>query len=336
MNIVFVHFRAKPPKHLILNIKRTIKLFPEHKVYLITDFNSPKFEIKGLIRYEYKKNKDWDSLEKKLSHDKNFRNNFWFLSLVRFLALSDFMQTVNEEILHIESDVIIAPDFPFKMLSDLNAKFIFPIINFEQAIASCLYLKDSDAARFLSDITMSEVEKNPKTTDMFILRILTRINVDSFKVLPSGPLKKSDLPGNDLAFFKDNLDSIIYFAGVFDGVDIGMYLFGQDPRNGRGLSTIRKPTPGHYLNVSDHRISIIGEREFPYIYDVNSSQMIPIYSLHIHCKSRKLFDLKSSRDVIRRSVEKSHEESRTIFYFSVFITSLKTAMLRRIKSKLSL
>ena len=60
MNIVFVHFRAKPPRHLILNIKRTIKLFPEHRVYLITDFNSPKFKIKGLICYEYKKNKDWE------------------------------------------------------------------------------------------------------------------------------------------------------------------------------------------------------------------------------------------------------------------------------------
>jgi hypothetical protein len=336
MNIVFVHFRTKPPKHLILNIKRTIKLFPQHKVYLVTDFDSPKFKIKGLLRYDYKKNKDWDLLERQLVHDKDFRNNFWFLSLVRFLALSDFMLTVNEEILHIESDVIIAPDFPFKKLSELNASFLFPIINYEQAIASCLYLKDSNAARFLSDITMSEVEKNPKTTDMLILRMITRIKVDSFKVLSSSPLKLSDLPNIDLAFYKDNLGSISYFDGVFDGVDIGMYLFGQDPRNGRGFSTIRKPTPGHYLNVSDHRISIIGKREFPYIFDFNSSQMIPIYSLHIHCKNWKLFDLNRSRDVIRRSVKKSQEESRTVFYFFVFITSLKIATIRRLKSKLTL
>lgn len=336
MNIVFVHFRAEPPRHLILNIKRTIKLFPEHRVYLITDFNSPKFKIKGLICYEYKKNKDWDTLEKQLIHDKKFRNNFWFLSLVRFLALSDFMRTMNGEVLHIESDVIIAPDFPFKKLSELNTRYMFPIVNFKQAIASCLYLKDSNSARFLRDITMSEAEKNPKTTDMLILRIITKINADSFKVLPSGPLKKSDLPNNDLAFFKDSLDSTSYFAGVFDGVDIGMYLFGQDPRNGRGFSSVRKPTPGNYLNVSEHRVSIIGEREFPYIYDFNSSQMIPIYSLHIHCKNWKLFDLNKSRNVIRRSVKKSQEEPGTIFYFSVFITSLKVAMLRRIKSKLSL
>ena len=37
MNIVFAHFNTPIPKHLKLNLARTYKLFPNHKIYLITN-----------------------------------------------------------------------------------------------------------------------------------------------------------------------------------------------------------------------------------------------------------------------------------------------------------
>jgi hypothetical protein len=42
MSIVFAHFYTPLPKHLILNIKRTIKMFPEQQIFLVTDLDPKK------------------------------------------------------------------------------------------------------------------------------------------------------------------------------------------------------------------------------------------------------------------------------------------------------
>lgn len=332
MNIVFVHFLSKPPKYLTLNIQRTINLFPEHKVFLITDLDQSNFKIKGLNYHKYKKEENWTRLENFLTHDKTFRRNFWFLSVVRFLALADFMQERDAEILHIESDVIISGDFPFKLLSELDSKFAFPIVNEYQGIASCLYVKNSTSAKYLRDLTLMEAEKNSKTTDMHILRILSKINRDIFQILPSAPLYNQEIINDDKMYY-ENKKSISYFKGVFDGVDIGMFLFGQDPRNKRGFTTVRKPTPGAYLDVSKQSLTMTDKRDFPNIYDLNSQQTIPIYSLHIHCKNRNLFNLTRSRSIISRAVHDSKNQPKTEFYLSVFFNSLKASLIRRFNLK---
>ncbi len=334
MNIVFVHFSSKPSKYLILNIERAIKLFPQHKIFLITDLNHSNFKIHGLNHYTYKKGNSWTKLENLLSHDKKFRHNFWFLSLVRFLALADFMQEIKGEVLHIESDVIISSDFPFNLLSEKEFKFAFPIVNDKQAIASCLYIKDSSSANYLRDLTMLEAEKNSKTTDMHILRILSEINSGIFQLLPSSPLDRNEFINKDKVFFEKNKESISYFNGVFDGVDIGMFLFGQDPRNKRGFTTLRKPTPGAYLDVSKQTLVMNDARDFPYFYDSDLQKNFPIYALHIHCKNHKLFNTTKSKNLIRKSVTHSRSRPKTEFYFLVFLNSAKAAFVRRIKSKL--
>lgn len=332
MNIVFVHFLSKPPKYLTLNIERTIKLFPEHRVFLITDLDQSNFKIKGLNYQKYKKEENWIKLENFLTHDKTFRRNFWFLSVVRFLALASFMQEKNGAILHIESDVMISADFPFELLSDLESEFAFPIVNEYQGIASCLYIKNSNSAEYLRDLTLIEAEKNPKTTDMHILRVLSKVNRDVFQILPSAPLGKQEIVNDDEMFY-ENKKAISYFKGVFDGVDIGMFLFGQDPRNKRGFTTIRKPTPGAYLDVSKKSLTMMGNRDFPYIYDLISQQMIPIYTLHIHCKNRDLFKLTRSRSIMSKAVDNSKNQPKTEFYFLVFVNSLKVSLIRRFKLK---
>ncbi len=334
MNIVFVHFTTKPPKHLILNIERTIKLFPNHKVYLITDLPKSNFKIKILHFYKYEKSADWIILEKLLSHDKGFRNNFWFLSVLRFLAIADFMKYNDEEILHLESDVIISPDFPFEDFSNSKSNFLFPIVNDDQAIASCLYIKDSISAHYLKDLTITEAKRNSRTTDMHILRVLSKIKADMYSVLPSAPVDKLLFTFEDKDFCAKSSESISVFNGVFDGVDIGMFLFGQDPRNKRGFSTVRKPTPGAYLDCSKQKITMSAGRDFPYVYDFNNQKTLPIYSLHIHSKIHQLFKLSSSSNIIKNAVNHSQCPPKRYFYISIFINSLVASVARRVKSKL--
>ena len=78
--------------------------------------------INGLQFYEYVQSEEWKILIGLLKHSKEFRNNFWFTLHARFIELSEFSKTFDEELLHIESGVIIADDFPFKILSCINAK----------------------------------------------------------------------------------------------------------------------------------------------------------------------------------------------------------------------
>ena len=81
MKIVFAHFYTQLPEHLILNIKRTIGLFPEHEIFLVTDLELDGTIIQKLNVFKYQPDSNWRKLEKILTHDKEFRGNFWLFAI---------------------------------------------------------------------------------------------------------------------------------------------------------------------------------------------------------------------------------------------------------------
>ena len=329
MIIVFAHFYTELPEHLILNIKRTIALFPEHEIYLVTDLDLNRTTIKKLKVFKYHPDSNWFKLERSLKHDKEFRGNFWFTSIARFLALSEFAKIHNDEILHLESDVIISSDFPFKLLSDTKALFLYPIINDTLAIASCLYIRDSSAAEYLAKLVISESANNSETTDMSVLHKLTKLYGKNFDLLPTAPSQRNAMPSVNDNFLKNNEKMVAYFGGVFDGFDIGRYLFGMDPRNKRGFSTLRAFDPAVYLNVRKLNLQVESGRDFPCVLDINTNKMIPIFALHIHSKNRNLFIPTKSNKLINKAVKKSKYPPQNKFYPKIFINSIKFAIQRR-------
>jgi hypothetical protein len=331
MIIVFAHFYTQLPKHLILNIKRTIALFPEHEIFLVTDLDLDRTIIQKLKVFKYDPDLNWLKLEQILTHDKEFRGNFWFTSIARFLAISEFAKIHKSEILHLESDVIISSDFPFKLLSDTKSLFLFPIISDSQAIASCLFIRNSAAADYLAKLVISESLNDSQTTDMFVLRKLTRINGEAFKLLPAAPSQKNAMPSVNDSYLKENSNMVAYFGGIFDGFDIGRYLFGMDPRNRRGFSTLRAVDPTVYLNVRELNLLVKDNREFPYVLDVNTKELVPIFSLHIHSKKRELFIPTKIKKLIRKAVKESKYPPKSKFYLKTFFTSVRFAMRRRLK-----
>jgi hypothetical protein len=331
MIIIFAHFYTQLPKHLILNIKRTIAIFPEHEIFLVTDLDIDRTLIQKLKVFKYHPDSDWLKLERNLTHDKEFRGNFWFTSIARFLAIAAFAKIYKSEILHLESDVIISSDFPFRLLSETKSLFLFPIISDAQAIASCLFIRNSAAAEYLANLVISESLNDSQTTDMFVLRKLTRINGREFELLPAAPSQKNAMPSANDNFLKDNSNMLAHFGGIFDGFDIGRYLFGMDPRNRRGFSTLRAFDPTVYLNVRELDLRVESNREFPYVLDVNTNRMFPIYSLHIHSKKRELFIPTKIKKLISKAVKESKHPPKRIFYFRTFLASVRFAMLRRSK-----
>ena len=331
MNIVFAHFNSKIPKHLALNLQRSRNIFDKHEIFLITDKVNDKFKIEGVNTVIYKPSPGWIISEKTLNHPKNFRDNFWFTSLARFIAISEFARGNRGEVLHIESDVILSKHFPFDILSSQKELFQFPIVNNSLAISSVLYLKNSEAAEILEQTTLSEVSTNPGTTDMHILRKLSKTHSSFFRALPSLPSNSNVMNHPDTEFIKVNENLIQTYGGIFDGFDIGKYLFGEDPRNNRGFSRLRRTDLEVYLNPRKLDFSISSSHDFPEIYDNKKKMFIPIYALHIHCKHYKFFIVDHCSVRIQKYIRDSRKPSSFDFYPKVFLASIMFAVLRRIR-----
>jgi hypothetical protein len=330
MNIVYAHFNTSIPDHLHLNLQRSIELFPRHNIYLVTDSFNTDINIKGLNLFIHVPTENWRNLQDSLAHPKEFRANFWFTSLSRFIAIEDFASKNPGEILHIESDVIIAEDFPFELFSNNEYLFQFPIVSDDRAIASVLYLQNHKAAEYLCNLTLSESKRNPSTTDMEILRTLSINMSKDFYPLPSAPSQRSAIRSTEENFLKANSDALEYFKGVFDGFDLGRYLFGEDPRNKRGFSRVRWNDPEVYLKARELQFSIGSSRNFPYVYDSESNAEVPIYALHIHCKKNSFFRSKLSYKLFKNAVKNSRKAPSIKLYPLVFLHSARLALMRRI------
>jgi hypothetical protein len=330
MIIVFAHFNTTLPKHLVLNLERTIEIFPHHEIYLITDLEASSIKIKNLIVFTYKPSEIWFELENLLGHDKNFRSNFWFTSLARFIALSEFSSSINQELLHIESDVIISHDFPFDLLLKIDSWFAYPVVNDSLAIASCLFIKNPEAANFLSQLTISNARVNRLITDMHILGEISKKGSSLFTLLPTSPSQSNALPSVSDSFLNENNRSVSFFKGIFDGFDLGMYLFGNDPRNKRGFSVLRNFDKRFYLNARELDFVMKDDRDFPYIYNLSEKLYIPVFALHIHSKNLKLFKIHKHNKTIKMAIKNSKKRSRNVFYPKIFIKSIINMVKRRI------
>lgn len=334
MNLVFAHFGSAIPRHLARNLKRTSLLFPTHQIFLVTDLQLDKTSYEKVTIHKYIYNQDWWKLQSLLKHSKDFRDNFWFTSTARFLALADFANSFEGEFLHIESDVIISSDFPFDKLSNACHDFMFPIVSDSNAIASTIYFKNSDAINYLAKFALLESEKNNLTTDMYILSELSKRSDVNFAPLPTAPTAGYDKSNSRNIFLGMSDVSVSRFGGVFDGADLGRYLFGDDPRNKRGFSTLRDNDTRTYLDVRSLNLFMRPDRDFPYLSASESDFCVPVFSLHIHSKKLKIFGTKNGKKLIKKYVSNSKKEPRTIFVFPIFFKSAAQSLKRKLNLRI--
>jgi hypothetical protein len=307
MELVFAHFGSKIPFYLRDNLIRMGSFFPHHELTLITDteISSP---LKSNLNIKLiQRGATWKAIESRLNHPREFRNNFWFTSLIRLVEVAAFSIERNKPILHVESDVIIARDFPFKEL-EMNGKLIaLPRFNQELAISSTLFLRDARAGQILMNACIRSVEHDASTTDMHILGQLFASHPNEIYQLESG-----------LGFFRPARSEPI--NGVFDGLEIGQYLFGEDARNNRGVRYIRRKNPYGVLDVSKMSFEFDKARDFPNLKD-QLNRPVPVYSLHIHSKRRMMFRQIFPKEAIRYFSD-SHSCVKSEFVMKSFLLAI--------------
>lgn len=290
LKIVFVHLLSRPPLHLLMNIKRCTRLFQEHKTVLIQDQNSwlTSFVNNRFII-------DFDSIDQRVEEmygfPRDFRNNFWFSSVARFSSIEKYMKINDGPILHIESDVILSPDFPIDKFRFVKQSFAFPIVSERRAIASSLYVKDAKAANFLWKFTCKIIEENPLASDMEILYQLSKTYPEMVLRLPIAP--------NSLMKKSISLEEVNEFDGVFDGHDFGVYLAGTNPWNLKGVSHLHEKIPESLLNFSSSNLFYDKKRRFVSIVDFSSQELVNLYSLHITNKNPLFFGEHSASSTLK-------------------------------------
>lgn len=332
--VAFVFLGKKYPKYFEKNMDFFRKTFPQQPMVVIVDNVKTEETLlkNGIDCFNVIHNRGWEpnSLTGALDHDLRFRSGFWAKTLVRFLALQMFITDKQmENVLHIESDVLVLPSFPFDKFKQIKQGLAFPLESPTLGIASTLFIKNVNAINLLCDFSAAEVKRDPKTTDMKVLGNLYRISPEKVFLLPTFSNRQQVREEfTNLKVVDEILRNGKLFDGIFDSVSIGQFFFGIDPRNNRGF--VR-----HYINDRSHLIEVPKLSFHVYDSGVKVSKFLTekptgqLYSLHIHSKDLSAFNYPFNRRRFQRVIESSNNGPVIRFNPLIFVLQLISFISRK-------
>lgn len=332
---VFVHLGSSIPLYLKNNLRAlSIESVDSELCLIVSDRKYARGIPKSVEIFVYNRSEETEKLCKAHTHPKDFRNDFWFLSIERFIALNQFAMVHEGPILHFESDILVATDFPFHNFEKLNCDIAFPIVSDLRGVASVVYFRDPSSIRKFTKFCINEILHDSKTTDMLIMRKFYDQNRMSTEPLPTGVLEfrhfyESNIDVETNKRINDNLKLI---GGVIDGHDIGVNLLGSDPRNRRGISKTYVGIPGSYIDQRKFSFKYNSARKFlDFKYEKNPMKKdIPIFAIHATVKYITLFD-KNTRKIILKYFSKKPPIPKKRFNLRILAVSIFESIRRKMK-----
>lgn len=303
--IAFVYLGGRIPKYVLKNASR-VAVNSGLKTYLFVEGQVDFAEIEqiGIRNFELVAMPSVRILDRTaLSHEFEFRNGFWFLTLERLLILKRIHEYLGSgvKLLHVEGDMMLMPSFPFKDI--FRDKLMWFRHNVCDDVGSLVYSPSLESSVWLHDRLLEQARKNPQITDMSALCAIREQFPEKIDSFPS--------------LFEANLDE--RNLGTFDGLSLGQWLLGIDPRNTFGFTILhennsievgRDKTLGSFLNHCE--FSIEGNNELK--VSVESTQST-LHCLHVHSKEVMLFELEN-QNVIRKYVELSKNKNAVVENFN--------------------
>jgi hypothetical protein len=269
MQLSFVNLGNNFPKYLKLNLMRLRQNLPSLDISL-TVSRGTKFKgiPDGVKLYEYHRDIETDNGLASLELSPSFRNGYWHYTFERLIALEVAHRSdPKRPLLHVESDVLLLPNFPFEELSNKRC-LMWGRYSRDEDIAAILYSPSLVQTLRLTSYLRDELQKDAKTSDMRALKaISSRLTDTEFQYFPS--------------MFRDEALS----DGLFDSASLGIWLGGNDPTNAFGFRTFHQ-IPGHIENeVKDYVFTFANG-----ILSVSKgSEERKVFCLHIHSKDQLIF-----------------------------------------------
>lgn len=331
LEIVFIELN-RMPKYSLMNIERTKRMFPDLSITLLTNVTGNSsvelLEQEGICKVEFV---DLDATRVHIMSSSNKVSNsdnlFWISTLERVFLLFDWHERKpDSKLLHIESDVILFPNFPWDTFQKLD-RVAWGRYSSTHDIAALVFSPNLDISRGVKQVLLDVVTAEPNLTDMTALsRVKQRIKQEVC-VLPSALPELVDVmrieQNCDVQNFKQISQEASYFDGVFDLHVVGMWLDGIDPKHYLGKSS-NMPRNIYekgesFINLSKLKFSV---KENGQLVIVTPNGVREVFCLHIHSKRIVWFSKEWERELreIVESVNRGIVSNR--FYVLVFIKVL--------------
>ena len=274
IKIVLVQYGVKADQLLYKNLKYLQETFPSIPKVVLTDdsrYLNPNKMHGAEIFIDCKLNVEL--LKNNISHPLGFRNGFWLNTIARFWLISSYQSSFpNQSLLHIETDVLLMPKFPFEKLDRSNFDCIFTDVSDHASSAAVIYTRNADASKKITEHFSRGILNNSASTDMSLLAQYKGATGQRLGKFRNG----SGLSPINGQVFRD-------FPNV-DPATWGMFYLGRDPRNHRGIRILYKAVPEHQIRTENLELSIAGSR----IEIENQGELV---SFHVHSKDKRYFSV---------------------------------------------
>jgi hypothetical protein len=329
--LVFVHLGERIPKYTLANFNYIKSKFNDISLWVITDSLriSRKLQKNGLQTF-YVDNRQINEefYDENLSHSKEFRGKFWYRTIQRFDAIAVFQQVHKNPIIHLENDIWIAKDFPFKKFDELKGSIAFPLLNESEGVASVLFLRSEESSKQLVQLVHQLVQRDSTNTDMSILGQIANLGLMNFSSLPT-------LPPNQIKEIREKVfsENFEIFNGCFDAAAYGVYYLGTDPRNARGVSHLYTWRKEHNLPFGISDVIYIAESSSIRITALEFEYSL--FCLHNHSKNAKIWGHKRDRYLNSHLKVKQRGDSKTRkVYFLILLSGVPKYLSRRFQKYL--
>jgi hypothetical protein len=326
MRLAIVYLGEKLPEYVSDNLKYIKSQFVSQSLVFIGDSEIVVSQVSkiGVDTFLVPESMNsWPAVFELMGHPRDFRDGFWFRTLARFMALAQYMESHGAEgLLQIEADVFLCENFPFEYFgSAAHSDIAFPLESVNTGAASVLWLANSTAAKELvrnSEILISE---NHSMTDMTILGEIAKRDLMNFEILPT-------IPNQEMIYKSRGLSSTEpRFPGIFDALTIGLYLFGEDPKNNRGFRKLYQSPISHLCKPKNLGLFLDTEGQ---LFSQIGSAEIPIYCLHVHSKDRRLFKSKSRKRLMKKRINLQFDGVEKEFVPRIFLIQAAKSAKRRL------
>lgn len=318
---VYVHLGPNLPKHLKLSLSRHLHLFPNQNLVLITshdqDFDLPE-EIE-----QFKVNTDdlETELFKEMSQalDFDFRQGFWKYTLQRFFAIGEYHKlNSSRSLTHIESDVLLMPNFPWGKFAHLE-KLAWLRVNSKIDVAALVHFPTLNLTQELLKKISRLARLNPGTNDMLALHdaaIKLKLLHEYLPSVTSSNVHKG------VSVSVAQKAKVNNFGGIFDPLNLGLWYFGQDPKNSFG---VRK----RYVGDDSHDLNPV-HTKMKFESGVLSDECgTTIFSLHVHAKYLPLFGSNWESELKLGLEEARSNKKRNSFHFKALILTFRGRKMRQ-------
>lgn len=288
--LLFVHIGTPYPRYLLGNIERTREIFKNHKIALVGD-ESPELSWLQKNDVYFKMHEENAVFDAKFAFgefESNFRSGYWRYTLERLLSLEAYhCDFPDEKIIHLESDVILFPNFPFEQI-DMLSKVTWMDHSSSGDIATIVFSPSWFSSKEFSTQLIEEYS-NGGGSDMDVLLRLRKKSND-YATLPTLNEATQDFANtqfeNSTHFSSSEVSQ---FPGIFDAAGLGMWISGVDPRNNFGFTVI------HTRTLIDNGVIIVDPSKMDFhlsqegnLFIQKQGYGIPVYNLHVHSKDRDL------------------------------------------------